>query len=264
MCLQQTRQLMTHINRMELRKTVTVMADAHCHLDAIDILKINEAVEDGVLYMFTDGVDTKSNLKSIDLASKHVFPLVGVHPEYAAAMSDKELNYNLDIARSNKSVIVGIGEIGLDYTRAAGFEGMDRQKQVFELFLDLAEKLKMPVSVHSRNAIDDVFIILKERTDLKVHIHFFEGGVEHAKIAERRGYMISVPPLKSAKRDKVINSISIDYLMAETDSPTAGMFPKDVRSAVENIARLKQVSFETAAEKLTQNTIEFFNVKDRI
>ena len=241
---------------------ITELADAHCHLDLIqDPSVISDAITAGVRTMVTNGVDTKSNVRAVELSDgRHIFAALGIDPEHAINISGEELEFNIGMIKSNAKRIVAIGEIGLDYKKAADLKAMERQRAIFEGFLDLAESLNLPVCIHSRNALDDVLSITGERKSSKVQIHFFEGNVQQAKEIERRGYMISVPPLDSGKRTKAIKEIAIDNIMAESDAPVAGSTPLAVRKSVEMIAAAKGMSFESAAEAVTLNTKRFFNL----
>lgn len=243
-------------------KTKVELADTHTHLDIMDGMDtIKEAIEYGVSTIITDGVDTESNLKALEMSDgNHIFAALGVDPEHLALMRDDELEFNFKLLRENAKRIVAIGEIGLDYRLFEDTKNRARQRLVFGKFLDLAEDLQLPVSVHSRNAIDDVLFILGRRRALRVHLHHFEGDVKEAKIAEARGYMISIPPIESGKRKRVIKEVPISMLVAETDSPAVGATPKDVERAVRMIAEIKGIDYEKAAEVLTFNAKEFFNI----
>ncbi|MGD0510573.1 MAG: TatD family hydrolase, partial [Candidatus Micrarchaeaceae archaeon] len=144
-----------------LDKQITEMADAHCHIDLIeDRGVIDEAVRFGVRTMLTNGVDTKSNMKSLELAdNRHVFALLGIDPEHAN-VTKEELDFNINLARKHANKIVGIGEIGLDYGIVKERVPVQKQKEVFGAFLDLAKELKLPVSVHSRDAMGEVLQML--------------------------------------------------------------------------------------------------------
>jgi len=244
-----------------LDKQITEMADAHCHIDLIeDRGVIDEAVRFGVRTMLTNGVDTKSNMKSLELAdNRHVFALLGIDPEHAN-VTKEELDFNINLARKHANKIVGIGEIGLDYGIVKERVPVQKQKEVFGAFLDLAKELKLPVSVHSRDAMGEVLQMLDERKVEMAHIHFFEGNVQQAKEAEKKGYMISVPPLQSSKRGKVIKEIAIDNIMAESDAPAVGATPKDVYKSIGMISEIKKLEFKKTADLLTANTKRFFRI----
>ncbi len=245
-----------------LDRQITEMADAHCHLDLIsDPQIIRNAILNGVRTIITNGVDTKSNMRGLDMSDRvNVFPMFGIDPEHANA-SDEELEFNVGLVKSNIGKIIGIGEIGLDYGRVKETVPVERQKAVFERFLDLALELRMPVSIHSRNALDDVLSILDEKRVEMAHIHFFEGSVQQAKEIERKGYMVSIPPMQSSSRSRIIKEIAIDNIMAESDSPAAGASPMDVERSIAIVAEAKRIEFKTAAELLSGNTKRFFRLK---
>ena len=216
-------------------KSLKEMADAHCHLDMVDLQAIEEAKRYGVRTMITNGVDTKSNHRALELANGFsIFACLGVDPEHAIGMPEAELDANIELIRKNKDRIVGIGEIGLD--RGGRIGDYERQKSIFERFLSLSLELGLPVSIHSRNALDDVLEILERKEIKRAHIHFFEGNIQHAKRIERLGYMVSIPPVDTEKRKKVIREISIDNIMVESDSPAASPSPKGVEMALGLVA----------------------------
>lgn len=263
----QTKQLLQ--KRETLHKDIVEMADAHCHLSILsDPAIINDAVLFGVSTIITDGVDTPSNIKTLEVAdNKHVFAAIGVDPEHALALDEgifeKELEFNVELARQNAERIVAIGEIGLDYSIGGGPRNVARQKKVFGRFVDLAAELGLPISVHSRSAINEVLAFLEEKGAKRVHLHFFEGGVEEARIALKRGYMISVPPIESSKRKRVIAMMPLDNIMAESDAPVVGQTPKSVEKSIRYIAEIKGIGFEDAAAAITENTKRFFDINTK-
>jgi TatD DNase family protein len=260
---------MMHMSTRQIAKDETVdiqiveMADAHSHIDLINDWNIvKSAISMGVRTIVTNGVDTKSNMRCIELADmKNIFSLIGIDPEHSN-VDNKELDFNIGLVKQNSAKVTGIGEIGLDYGRVKESVPIARQKIVFGKFLDLARDLNMPVSVHSRDALSDVVQMLEERKMQRAHIHFFEGSAQQAKEIERKGYMISVPPLKSSKRSKVIKEIAIDNIMAESDSPVVGASPKDVERSIAIVAEAKGMDFKKTAEILTDNTKRFFGIKN--
>jgi TatD DNase family protein len=242
-------------------KTLVELADAHCHLYAFDGSATADAIAKGVATMISNGVDTKSNLKTLEISDgRHVFPALGIHPDYAENISDDEIEYNIRLIRENKNIVKSIGEIGLDFAHAHGVNSIEKQMALFETFIDLSNELNLPISVHSRNAMPQVLHILNEKGANAVHLHFFEGSADDAIEAARRGYMMSIPPLKSGSRISAIKAVPIGNLMAETDSPTANSTPSDVDKAVNIIADAKGIRYEDAARALTENTKRFFNI----
>ncbi|MCL5430250.1 MAG: TatD family hydrolase [Candidatus Marsarchaeota archaeon] len=256
------------MQKMELQSQKLEMADSHCHLDMLDTASIMDSISYGVLTMITNGINYYTNKKALEISDhKHVFPAIGIDPDTAIQISDEdlddEINRNIELIKANSSRIVSIGEIGLDFKKASTFELVAKQRTVFERFVDVAIELGLPVSVHSRDAMDTVLEILKEKKTELVHLHFFEGNVQQAKEAERLGYMISIPPLESSKRMHVMKDVAIDHLLVESDAPAAGKTPKDVEKSIRMIAAAKRMGIDKVAETITQNTKSFFKIHGR-
>ena len=252
-----TREILKHDLQV---KTVTELADAHCHLDLLSASQIGEAINASVKTLITNGVDIKSDMAAMRIADgRNVFAMLGIDPEHAVLIRPDELEGALGLIRGSFGPgVVGIGEIGLD----GKVGNMEWQKVVFRRLLDIALELRVPVSIHSREALDEVLAILEEKAVKKAHIHFFEGSIEQAKRVERMGYMISIPPLESARRRKVIKEVSIDNIMVESDAPAAAKSPADVKKAVEMIAEEKRITFEQAAHAVVANTKRYFGIEN--
>jgi TatD DNase family protein len=245
---------------IQARKSMPEMADAHCHIESFPMETVRSSIERGVSIIIANGVDTASNIKTLAMSDgKNIFAALGVHPEYAG-MPDDELEKNIALARSNRKSIIAIGEIGIDKKYAGTDAALERQKYVFSRFVELAVELGLPVCVHSRNALDEIFMILEEKGAKRVQLHFFEGDEKMAIEAESRGYAISVPPMESSRRMRAIKAVSMASLLAETDSPVNGSVPRDVEKSIRIIAAAKGVPFEDAAVTLVQNTRRFFNI----
>ncbi|MCL4388171.1 TatD family hydrolase [Candidatus Marsarchaeota archaeon] len=235
--------------------------DAHCHTDFLGDEELDIANGRGVTALVVNGVDTKSNMSIIgERWRSGVFAALGVHPESAIKMTDDEIDYNINLIRANAKNVSAIGEIGLDYKFANGEKDRDKQKEVFKKFVNLAIELDKPASVHSREALDDALDILGASAIKKAHIHFFEGDEQQAERVAKMGFMISVPPMQSAKRMKAIELIPISNIMAETDSPTAGMHVYDIDKSIMLIAKAKGMDFESCAIAVADNTKRFFNI----
>ncbi len=244
-----------------LEKTKTELADAHCHLDMLDHASIEESLDYGVSIMVANGGSTKSNLEVLKLADQeHIFAAIGIGPDVAASISEKELLFNVELAKANSGRIKAIGEVGLDFKIAKNAEEIERQKATFGRFIDLAIELDVPVCVHSRNAMEEVLEMLKERKAKRVQLHFFEGNEEQAKIVASRGYFISVPPQESSKRNRAIKEFPMSQMMAESDAPAAGSTPRDVEKSVMIIAKAKGIDYQKAAEEIVSNTRRFFKI----
>lgn len=225
------------------------MIDSHCHIDCID--NIDEIINsfDGII--ITSGYDDKSNLKVIELIDKYdkVYGTLGIHPEEA---SNK---YNIEIVTNNldNPKIIGIGEIGLDYHYTK--DNIDEQIDLFKRQLDIAQRYNLPVVVHSRDAIEDTYNILKDY-NLKGSIHCFSSSLEMAKKFIRIGYKIGVGGVVTFKNGKklreVVSGIDIKDVLTETDSPYLSPEPNrgkennpsNVYYVIKEISNIKGISVD--------------------
>ena len=168
---------------------------------------------------------------------------------------------------SNKK-IVAIGEIGLDYH----YDNTDRRKQRYHFIkqLELAEKYKLPVIIHSRDSIQDTYNILKEYK-VKGVMHCFSGSLEMAREFVKLGYFISVGGIITFKNAKniinVINNIDLSYILLETDSPYLSPEPyrgkknepKNIPIIASKIAEIRGVSLETIRDVTSGNACGLFD-----
>ncbi len=196
-----------------------------------------------------------------------LFAAVGYHPEIANSIIDSDYDKLESIIRSNKK-IVAIGEIGLDYHWNK--DNKEKQKDVFRHQLELAEKLDMPVVIHTRDAINETYEILKE---YNVHgvMHCFSGSKEMAKKFIDLGFLLGIGGVltfKNSKLFEVINDINLDNIVLETDSPY--MAPEPVRGTTnesanipyiaKKVAEIKNVDILKVAEITTENAISLFDL----
>jgi TatD DNase family protein len=191
-------------------------------------------------------------------------PAVGIHPENVYEID--KVNEIEEILKHEK--IYAIGEIGLDYYWNK--ENKDKQKELLNLQLDLAEKYNLPVIIHNRDAIQDCFDELKKRK-LKGVIHCYTGSYEMAKEFIKLGYKLGIGGVltfKNSKLYELIEKISLDDILLETDSPYLSPepfrgktnVPSNVLYIAKRIAEIKNVSLEEVIEKTTKNTIELFDI----
>ena len=247
---------------LELKDRVE-LADAHSHIDLItDPAAIKDAIEYGVKTIITDGVDTRSNMECLRMSDNvNIFAAIGIDPEHCMAMKDDEIEFNVSLIKENSKKIVAVGEIGLDYKLATTTEAKEKQKQIFDIMLDTALDMDLPVSVHSRESFDDVLGMVHDKGMKKVHFHFFDGDEAQAKEVAEAGYYISVPPYKSQKRAKALAVMPPSQIMGETDSPIVGSSPKSVENSVMFVAGIKKMDYANAAKLTVENTKAFFNIR---
>lgn len=243
-----------------------MLTDTHCHLfkeyftDLGEV--INSANEVGVMRFISAADNLKSINEMIDLSHKYdnVYVAIGIHPENCEE-DPRELENILENNKENKK-IVAIGEIGLDYYY--GKETRERQLEIFDYQLSLAEKYNLPVVIHSREATLDTINMLKNHKVRGV-IHCFSGSKETAQEYIKMGMYIGVGGVmtfKNSKLDETIKELPIDRIVLETDSPylTPEPFrkhsnePKYIRTIAEYLSNIKNIDI-SEVEKVTENNV---------
>ena len=197
--------------------------DTHCHLSVEDYNDIDfvmkENRENDVCKIIISGCSYESIIESLCLSEKYsdIFVTIGYHPSEVKTVDNNKLKFLEEMLKQEK--VVGIGEIGLDYHY--GKDDIDQQKKLFEYQLKLAEKYQLPVVIHSRDATMDTINILK-KYKVKGVIHCFSGSVETAKTYISMGYLLGIGGVitfKNSNLYKVVESIGLDNIVLETDSP---------------------------------------------
>ena len=233
------------------------MIDTHCHVLSEYYEDITSLVDEikaaGVNKIIVNGTDMKSNLEVLELVKKYdiIYGAIGFHPTELTDYTDECMKWLEEHINDEK--IVAIGEIGLDYH----YDDTDKlkQKNVFKKQLELAEKYKKPIIVHSRDSIKDTYDMLC-CYKLKGSIHAFSGSLEMAKEFIKLGYFIGVGGVVTFKNAKniinVIENVSIEYILLETDSPY--LTPVPYRGQVNspcNIPIIAKKIGEIKSEKLS-------------
>ena len=164
--------------------------------------------------------------------------------------------------------VIGIGEIGIDlyWTK----ENKDLQVEYFKKQLDLALELNMPISVHSRDAIELTYNILSEKP-YKGIIHCFSGSLEMAKRFIDKGYYLGiggVVTFKNTKLKDVVKEIPLSCIVSETDAPYLAPTPfrgklnkpEYIKLIVEEIANIKGVSASEVEKQIDLNVFSIFGI----
>lgn len=218
-----------------------MFCDTHCHVlkeyyqgEIGNILLL--AKNNGVDRIINAGYNTTSSKEVISLTKQfdNMYGVIGIHPENVLEEVDLTIFNNID------EKIVGIGEIGLDYHYTK--ETRDKQIEMFEYQLDLAEKLNLPVVIHSRDATQDTIDILKRHHNFGV-IHSFSGSLEVAKEYIKMGFALGingVVTFKNCNLKDTLKNIDINSIVLETDSPY--LTPVPFRGTPNNPSHIKDIA----------------------
>jgi TatD DNase family protein len=242
---------------------MAVFVDTHAHL--FDLKKDYVLPPD--IYPVVVGYSHSSNRKAAETAESKRYPYaLGIAPQTTIKEGTAKLDEWIAFIRSKKPN--AIGEVGLDYKWAETKEHVEGEKLAFGRMIELADEMGLPLVIHSRNnpndndvpkdAIEDIISMTKGK---RILMHFYSGSEEQAiRIAAAGGY-ISIMHLHSKERRKVINSIQLDRLLIESDSPYVGRTPQTVREAAAYIAEVKGLTVEEVADATAENAMRFFGFK---
>ena len=249
-----------------------MFCDTHCHLykeyyDDIESV-LNEAKENDIVKYISDGCDMTSNKEMLDLASKYdnVYITLGIHPENVEDYKEEDIKFIEDNLNNKK--VVAIGEIGLDYYYTK--DNKDKQKELLEAQLKLAEKYNLPVVIHSREATQDTIDILK-KYKVKGVIHSFTGSLEVAKIYIKMGYLLGVNGVitfKNSNVKNVIKEVGLHNIILETDSPYLTPHPyrgkqnspKHIKDIAQFVSELYEISLPELSKITNENIARIFDI----
>ncbi|EOT30750.1 TatD family hydrolase [Enterococcus saccharolyticus] len=252
--------------------------DSHTHLNAAQFNEdipetIARANELGVTEMAVVGFDYPTIEKSLQLSQTYpdIYSIIGWHPTEAGSYT-KEAEEFLQ-ARLSQRKVVALGEIGLDYYWME--DPKDVQEKVFRRQIAIAKEHQLPISIHTRDAIEDTYRILKEADirDIGGIMHSFSGDDEWAKKFLDLGMHISFSGVVTFKKALEVQAaakiVPFDRLLVETDAPYLAPVPYRgkrnepgyTRYVVEKIAELREVTFEEVARQTTINAHRLFRIE---
>lgn len=247
------------------------LIDTHCHISLTDDIDsmVMDAEKNNVLKFIMSGCDAKSIRDGLEIIYRYptIYMTAGFHPDEADNVTDKDLEDLEKIIITNKKII-GIGEIGLDYYH--NDMNKEKQKEIFIKQIELAEKYDLPIVIHSRESIQDVYDILKEHHARGV-IHCFSGSLEMAKLFIDLGFYLGIGGVltfKNSKLKEVVQELSLDNIVLETDSPYLAPepyrghtnYPQNIKVIAQALRKIKEVTLDEVAEKTTNNVHKIYNL----
>jgi len=254
--------------------------DTHAHLDSEQFEEdfddiIQNIINNKISLIVNPGCDLPTSKKSVELSEKYdfIYSAVGFHPHEAKYMDEEAINEIERLSVSNKKV-VSIGEIGLDYYY--DFSPRDVQEDVFVRQMELANKLDLPFIIHSRDASNDTYEMVKKyKNNVDCVLHCYSQSKEMAKLYLDLGcYLSFAGPVtfkKSTNLQEVAKYAPLDRIFIETDSPYLSPEPKrgkknepsNVIYTGKKIAELKGISEEQLFKSTYNNGIRFFKLDEK-
>lgn len=225
--------------------------DTHAHYDDEKFDEDREEIikkiyNSGVTRVINVGCNIETSIKSIELSEKYefIYSMCGIHPS-DIANNEEQIKQDILaiknlVTKSKKTV--AIGEIGLDYYWNK--EDKNLQKKAFIKQINLANTLRLPIAIHTRDAIDDTIEIIRNN---KIN----NGGILHCcpfnrelvKHGLEAGLNIAFGGTSTFKNSKnaaeIVNMVPRDKILIETDSPY--LAPEPLRGTRNDSSNLKYI-----------------------
>ena len=253
--------------------------DTHTHLFASEFdndigIVIKNALDNGISKMLLPNIDSTTTTKMLQLCDRHpnnCYPMIGLHPcSVKKDNLEKEISHVEQMLSQNK--FIAVGEIGLDLYWDKST--LDLQKIAFESQIELAKKYKLPIAIHVRDSFDEAIEIVERLNDdnLSGVFHCFTGNLEEAqRIINLNNFYLGIGGVVTFKNggiNKIINQVSLDRIILETDSPYLSPTPfrgtrnesRYLLNIAHKMAELYNIDIEDIAKKTTKNAIDLFHL----
>lgn len=248
------------------------MIDVHAHLlesyfpDIDEVL--SRAKNGGVKAIINSITSPRESSYALELLQKHpgyVFLTIGFDP---TCTSREEFERFTGLLESERSRIVGIGEVGLDHFYIRDEAGRQVQRDFFIQCIELSAKHDLPLIVHSRSAGRKAIELMSSTGSKRILMHAFDGKAGDAEKAAKEGFYFSIPPsiVRSEQKQKLARILPLESIMLESDSPALSPNvgernePLNILKAALKISEVKHVPVEEVIGATTANAREFFKI----
>lgn len=253
--------------------------DTHTHLNAEEFQQevpevLKRAADLGVTEMAVVGFDQPTIERTLELSQeyKQIWSIIGWHPTEAGSYT-KEVERRLQEQLTTDKV-VALGEIGLDYHWMN--DPKDIQEKIFRRQIAIAREMKLPISVHTREALEDTYRILKDENIQQVGgiLHSFSGDSEWMKRFVDLGMHISFSGVVTFKKATDVQAaakeVPFERMLVETDAPYLAPVPYRgkrnepgyTRYVTEKIAELRDMTWKEVANQTRTNAYELFGLNE--
>ena len=253
------------------------MIDSHCHLDHEPLLSnlanvIKRSKDVGIIKLLTISTSFESFSRIKDIVNKDdmIYGTIGIHPHETDKnkITSEFILENLKIHQK----IIGVGETGLDFY----YKNSDKENQIksFKIHIEAAIKANVPIIVHSRDAENETFNILRDykSENPKILMHCFTGSNEFAKKLLTLNAFFSASGIITFKNatdlQKTFSTIPNDKILIQTDSPFLAPVPNRgkknepsfIQFTASKLAEIKDLKESELIETTTKNfNTLFFN-----
>lgn len=253
--------------------------DTHAHYDAdgFDIDResiLEELPAQGVGRVVNIGAGMEGCRMTLDFMDRYsyFYGALGIHPGEAAELTESDIQWLKEKCAHPKCVAVG--EIGLDYYWPE--PDHEIQKKWFRRQLDLAREVRLPVVIHSRDALQDTLEIMKEEKaeDLGGVIHCFSYTKESARIFLDMGFYLGVGGVvtfkNSRKLKEAVEYAPMDRIVLETDCPYLAPEPNrgkrnistNLTYVAETVGQLKGLTASEVERITWENACRMYRMED--
>lgn len=257
------------------------MIDSHCHLHMMNpneygLTNLDEIIEqcfnNGIEEMLCVATELTQAKELHDIASKYpkIKTSIGLHPT-DSAISEPTMEEIVNL--SNHKHVVAIGETGLDYYRDNSNDVKSLQKQRFENHINAGLTLNKPLIIHTRSAKFDTLDILRSEKAYETGgvFHCFTEDLDMAKKGLDLNFYISFSGIitfkNAADLREVVRYLPLDSILIETDAPFLAPvpfrgkpnIPYYVKHVAEEVAKIKQVTYDEVIKVTTDNYYKLFN-----
>lgn len=202
-----------------------------------------------------------------------IYNTLGIHPSCVKGLDMESVLAEIEELSKDKKCL-GIGEIGLDYYWEKDESARDNQKIWFKAQLELAKRQNMPAVIHSREACEDTFNMLKDaaKDGLVCDIHCFSYSPEIAKEYVKMGFYIGVGGVltfsNAKKLVQTVENIPLSSILLETDCPYLAPNPfrgerndsSTLPYVVREIAKIKGTTEDDVIGVTEENARKFYSL----
>ncbi|NJL44360.1 MAG: TatD family hydrolase [Nitrosarchaeum sp.] len=247
------------------------LIDVHCHLDFKEFAAdLNETLERahaaGIRHIIINGTDAASNTRILELAKKHsiIKAALGIYPTNIISITAQE--FETELSRIEREAPIAIGEVGLDYKETTAEHEQHLMRERFRAFIALAQRLNIPLIIHSRKAEEDCIAMLEEAKARKVVMHCFSGKKRLIQRIIDNGWSLSIPTsiVRAEHFQSIVATQPLSRLLTETDAPflsphrEARNEPAFIVETIKKIAELKGQTPEEVADQIYMNYQRLF------
>ena len=246
-----------------------MLVDSHTHLLRLEVSPeeaVREAAEAGVGAVVNIGTEVEDSRRGAEVAAgvPNVYSAVGIPPHNAGTYNAADLETLAGLAE--RPGVVAFGEVGLDYYRSRWPEEV--QRALFEDAISLANDVRLPLVIHSRQAFADTMAALG-RARVPVVLHCFEGGDREVREATERGYFVGLAgnvTYKGNETARVLRLIDEGRILVETDAPYLSPqpvrgrknAPKNVAHTARFVAERQGIAYEELEAAVEANAARLF------